>query len=75
MLWGTCFFKERDAMAGNDECRSPLHDQHLCGLIEDGFNRKYPRRFREMVAEPKFKCRLCGAKANDKENLCSPEEI
>lgn len=62
-------------MPNNDKCESPLHDQHLCNLIDDGFDRKYPRRFQEMVTGPKFKCRLCRAKAKSKENLCSPEEI
>lgn len=60
-------------MAGNEECKSNLHNQHLCALLEDGFDKKYPRRYEELVSNPRFVCSLCKSQAHCKENLCLPE--
>jgi len=59
----------------NTECRSELHNQHLCYFISQGFHLTDEQKYNDMVSEQRFKCRHCGRVARDANNLCEPTEL
>ncbi|MHC4412482.1 MAG: hypothetical protein ACYSYU_10715 [Planctomycetota bacterium] len=59
----------------NAECNSPLHTEHLCYFISQGFHLSNEREYKWMVEEPQFKCQHCGRAARCEDNLCEPEKL
>jgi hypothetical protein len=59
----------------NEGCGSPLHKEHLCYFISQGFNTTDPQEYKWMTENPKFKCRHCGRSARCSENLCEPANL
>jgi hypothetical protein len=62
-------------MAGNPTCKEPEHKMHMCAMKESGLGKKNPDKFREMTANPKYRCDNCDAKAAKSENLCKPVKL
>ncbi len=44
------------------------HREHLCLLMEKGLSEEV----RQRTSHPTFVCGNCGARANEKEDLCHP---
>lgn len=59
----------------NPECKSELHNQHLCYFISQGFHLTDEQKYKDMVSEPRFSCRHCGRVAKSDQNLCEPTEL
>ena len=59
----------------NPECRSELHDQHLCYFISQGLHLTEPEKYEAMVRDPEFKCDHCGRVAESDKNLCEPVSL
>ncbi len=59
----------------NTKCTSPLHSEHLCYLLSQGFNISDKKEFECLVDDPKFRCEHCGRTANNNNNLCEPNEL
>jgi len=57
------------------EMPHPMHDDHLCYLVNMGYNETNPKEFKELVKNAKFVCRKCGRAANSSDNLCRPVKI
>lgn len=62
-------------MESNPNCKKTKHKMHMCAMKESGFDKKKPDKFREITANPKYKCGTCGAKVNKSENVCDPIEL
>jgi hypothetical protein len=59
-----------DHTNNNPGCSSPTHNKHLCFLTERYFHVNNPEEYRNLVQNPKFKCKICGRVANTDQNLC-----
>ncbi len=59
----------------NPECRSELHDQHLCYFISQGFHLTDEQKYKDMVSEPRYFCQHCGRVAKGVQNLCKPTDL
>ena len=62
-------------MVGNPECKSPKHPVHICALKDAGLISQSCKEFTELTDNPKFRCEICGATAQNAENLCSPRRM
>jgi hypothetical protein len=56
----------------NTECKSEVHNKHLCHLMYEGFHLSQSNDYKEMVQEAHFRCQNCGRTANKREQLCEP---
>ena len=56
----------------NIECKSELHNQHLCYFVSQGLHLTDEEKYKAMVSEPEFKCGHCGRVAKSDKNLCEP---
>ena len=59
----------------NFKCGSPLHKQHLCYFVSQGFHLTDEREYKMLVENSQFMCQHCGRTARCKENLCKPVEL
>jgi len=59
----------------NAECRSPLHKQHLCYIVSQGFHLSDEQEYKGLVENPEFKCQHCGRVAKSDKNLCKPVSL
>jgi hypothetical protein len=63
--------KERSATTYN-VCSTPEnHRDHMCHLMEKGKNKEIQAR----TSHPAYYCANCGARANEKEDLCNPQPL
>ena len=62
-------------MAGNASCKSEGHEMHMCALKASGFDKTHAAEFKNISADPRYKCGNCGEKAHDKDNLCNPVRL
>jgi hypothetical protein len=53
----------------------PMHDEHLCYLVNMGYLESSLKEYKELVKDPKFVCKNCGRVADSVEYLCRPEKI
>ncbi len=53
----------------------PMHDDHLCYLVNMGYMQSNPEDFKKLVRDAKFVCKKCGRSANSEENLCQPQKL
>ncbi|MBW8002507.1 MAG: hypothetical protein FVQ80_10865 [Planctomycetes bacterium] len=51
------------------------HNQHLCYLVNLGFQQRRPAEYRSLIKEPKFICKKCGRAAAKAKNLCNPAKL
>jgi hypothetical protein len=64
--------KKREPERAYDPCTKPeKHRDHLCLLMEKGLTEEVAQR----TSHPRFSCRNCGARANDREDLCNPVSL
>lgn len=57
------------------EMPHPMHDEHLCYLINMGYAKSSLAEYKNLVRDAKFVCKTCGRSANSKESLCKPVKI
>ena len=57
------------------EMPHPGHEEHLCWLINMGFQRQRPDEYKALVREGRYMCEGCGRVAVNKDNLCRPVEL
>jgi hypothetical protein len=57
------------------EMPHPMHDEHLCYLVNMGFMESNFKDYAELVKDAKFVCKKCGRSADSEENLCRPQKI
>jgi hypothetical protein len=57
------------------EMPHPMHDEHLCYLVNMGYLDNSFEDYKELVKNPKFICKHCGRGADSEENLCKPQKI
>ena len=57
------------------EMPHPMHDEHLCYLINMGYIKSSLEDYKKLVKDAKFVCTTCGRTANSDENLCKPQKI
>lgn len=53
----------------------PMHDEHLCYLVNMGYLENSLEDYKKLVKEPKFVCKNCGRVADSEEYLCRPAKI
>jgi hypothetical protein len=53
----------------------PMHDEHLCYLINMGYIEKSLNDYKKLVKDAEFVCKKCGRSANSVESLCQPVKI
>jgi hypothetical protein len=53
----------------------PMHDEHLCYLVNMGYLEKSLADYKKLVKDAKFVCKKCGRVADSKEYLCRPGKI
>jgi hypothetical protein len=51
------------------------HNQHLCHLVDLGFQERRRKDYKKLVSEPKFVCKKCGRVAKDGRSLCNPRKL
>ena len=59
----------------NLEPHCSTHNQHLCYLVSQGFDRTDPDEYLSLVSEPVFQCANCKRLANHGDHLCRPIDI
>ena len=65
----------KKSVSNKSGCESPLHGQHLCYIVSQGFHLSDEQEYQALVKEPEFKCRHCGRVAKNKKNLCKPTNL
>jgi hypothetical protein len=53
----------------------PMHDEHLCYLVNMGYLDSSMKEYKELVKDAKFVCKRCGRSADSDENLCRPVKL
>ena len=53
----------------------PMHDEHLCYLVNMGYLENSMKEYKALVKGAKFVCGKCGRSANAAESLCRPVKI
>ena len=53
----------------------PMHDEHLCYLVNMGYLDSSPEDYKKRIVNPSFVCKRCGRTANAAESLCKPEKL
>ena len=59
----------------NPECRSDEHTKHLCYFVSYGYHVDNEEEYKDLVEEPRHKCRYCGRTAHLADSLCMPMEL
>ena len=59
----------------NTTCKSDEHTKHLCYFVSYGYHVDSPQDYKDLVDEPRFKCRFCGRTAHCRESLCQPMDL
>ena len=59
----------------NTTCKSDEHTKHLCYFVSYGYHVDNPQDYKELVEEPRFKCRFCGRIAHCRDSLCQPMDL
>lgn len=59
----------------NSNCNSDSFTEHLCYIVSQNLHISEPKKFENIVINPKFKCQICGRVANGESNLCEPVKI
>lgn len=59
----------------NPECRSDEHTKHLCYFVSYGYHVDNEEEYKDLVEEPRHKCRFCGRTAHLADSLCMPMEL
>jgi hypothetical protein len=59
----------------NPECRSDEHTKHLCHFVSYGYHVDNEEEYKDLVEEPRHKCRFCGRTAHLANSLCMPMEL
>ncbi len=59
----------------NTDCNSPVHTEHLCYFVSQGFHLSNEQEYKWMVENPQFKCQHCGHVARCEKNLCKPVKL
>ena len=59
----------------NQECRSDEHTKHLCYFVSYGYHVDNEEEYKDLVEEPRHKCRFCGRTAHLANSLCEPMEL
>jgi len=59
----------------NMNCKSQMHEKHLCHLMYEGFHLTNPQEYRDIVQDAQFRCQNCGRTANSEEALCAPVSL
>lgn len=65
----------KESAVHNPNCKSELHEMHLCYIISQGFHLSDPLEYKALVENPQFKCQHCGRVANKAESLCKPAAL
>ncbi len=64
--------EKKNRRSTDSSCRKPEgHGEHMCLLMEKGKTAEVARR----ASNPAFVCQNCGARANQKEDVCNPEPL
>jgi hypothetical protein len=53
----------------------PMHDEHLCYLVNMGYIESSLDDYKALVKDAMFVCTRCGRTANSSESLCRPVKI
>ena len=53
----------------------PMHDDHLCYLVNMGYMESNFEDYKVRIKDAKFVCKKCGRSADSDENLCQPQKI
>ncbi|MBN2241956.1 MAG: hypothetical protein JW793_04640 [Acidobacteria bacterium] len=53
----------------------PMHDEHLCYLVNMGFLESNLEDYKERVKNPQFVCKNCGRAADSTDFLCKPSKL
>jgi len=64
-----------DSPKGNQECKSDEHTEHLCYFVSYGYHIDNEEEYKDLVENPKCKCRFCGRVAQSANSLCNPVEL
>jgi len=59
----------------NQDCKSTLHDKHLCFLMHEGLHYHEPQKYKELVQDAQYRCQQCGRTAKSDANLCMPVSL
>ena len=59
----------------NANCKDPLHKEHLCYFISQGFHLSDKDEYKCITENPQFKCQHCGRSAKSENNLCKPVKL
>jgi hypothetical protein len=51
------------------------HNQHICYLVNLGFQNRRSQEYKKLVREAKFLCKSCGRVAAKAKNLCFPAKL
>ena len=62
-------------MASDPVCEKKEHKMHMCSLKAEGFDKKNPDKYKQLITNPKYECENCGSKAAKSENLCKPVQL
>jgi hypothetical protein len=57
------------------EMPCPMHDEHLCYLVNMGYVENSLEDYKALVKDALFVCKRCGRTANSDENLCRPVKL
>ena len=57
------------------ELPHPMHDEHLCYLVNMGYTKSNFGDYKVRVKGAKFVCKTCGRAANSRESLCQPQKL
>lgn len=53
----------------------PMHDDHLCYLVNMGYLESNMKDYRDRVKDAAFVCKRCGRTANSADSLCRPVKL
>lgn len=59
----------------NPACKSDEHTKHLCYFVSYGYHVDNAEEYKDLVEDPRFKCRICGRTAHDEDSLCQPVSL
>jgi aminoglycoside N3'-acetyltransferase len=64
--------EKKSSVRTYDACSSPkIHGDHMCLLMEKGMSTEIRKR----TTHPAYSCANCGARANERGDLCNPREL
>ncbi len=53
----------------------PMHDEHLCYLVNMGYIESNFEDYKERVKDARYVCKNCGRTADSAEYLCKPNKL